>query len=137
MSNQKKWKFLQDQNGKIMSTYGDHEWVVGQWYHETDVSLCSSGFHSSDKINQAFSYVQGEYLARVEVKGTPVSSKDKNAHPSMRLIDVYRWTTAYSDAMSIFAARLVLTNFEKVYPDDDRPRKAIEAAEAYVLDSSE
>jgi len=33
---------------------------------------------------------------------------------------------------SIFAAELVLHNFEKNQPNDDRPRKAIEAAKAYL-----
>ncbi len=33
---------------------------------------------------------------------------------------------------SVYSARSVLENFEKKYPDDDRPRKAIEAAEAYI-----
>ena len=33
---------------------------------------------------------------------------------------------------AVFAARQVLHIFEDKYPDDDRPRKAIEAAEAYI-----
>lgn len=36
-----------------------------------------------------------------------------------------------------FAARQVLGIYEDKYPDDDRPRKAIEAAEAYAKDPSE
>ena len=38
---------------------------------------------------------------------------------------------------AIFAAELVIDNFEKVYPDDDRPRKAIEAALKYVKNQTE
>ena len=33
---------------------------------------------------------------------------------------------------AVFAAELVLGVFEKRYPEDDRPRKAIEAAKAYL-----
>lgn len=33
--------------------------------------------------------------------------------------------------LAVFSARLCLENFEKAFPDNDRPRKAIEAAEAY------
>ena len=33
---------------------------------------------------------------------------------------------------TVFAARLVLKNYEDKYPNDDRPRKAIEAAEEYI-----
>ena len=36
-----------------------------------------------------------------------------------------------------FAARLSLPLYEKVYPEDDRPRKAIEAAEAWVANPTE
>ena len=137
MTNQRKWKFLRDVDGKIKSNSGEHEWAVGQWYHESDVSLCNSGFHSSDEIRQAFGYVQGEYLARVEVKGHPVSSNDKHAHPSMKLVEVYRWTKADSVALAAYAAELVLSNYEAVYPNDLRPRKAIEAAQTYIADPSE
>ena len=37
---------------------------------------------------------------------------------------------------SIFAARAVLQNFEIIYPDDKRPRLAIEAAENYLNNPS-
>ena len=35
---------------------------------------------------------------------------------------------------AVFAAEQVLSIFEKKYPDDDRPRKAIEATKAYIAD---
>ena len=38
---------------------------------------------------------------------------------------------------SIFSAKLALENFEKVFPIDDRPRKAIESARNYLNDPSE
>jgi len=38
---------------------------------------------------------------------------------------------------AIFAAKQVLHIFEEKYPKDDRPRKAIEAAENYLKDPSE
>ncbi|MBW2999218.1 hypothetical protein KY339_00975 [Candidatus Woesearchaeota archaeon] len=39
--------------------------------------------------------------------------------------------------IAIFSARLVLDVFEKEHPNDDRPRKAIEAAEAYLKNPTE
>jgi hypothetical protein len=39
--------------------------------------------------------------------------------------------------LAVFSARLCLSAFEKVYPKDDRPRKAIEAAEAYISNPCE
>jgi len=38
---------------------------------------------------------------------------------------------------AIFAAELALCVFEKAYPNDDRPRKAIEAAKAYLKNPCE
>ena len=43
-----------------------------------------------------------------------------------------RFTKAQAVLYAIFAAKLSLDNFETFYPDDDRPRKAIEAAEKYI-----
>ena len=77
-------------------------------------------------------YVHGEILAEVEVKGRHFVGDDKSAHEGMRIIHAWHWKKADSVALSIFAAEMVLGNFEKVYPDDDRPRKAIEAARNYL-----
>ena len=47
-----------------------------------------------------------------------------------------RVVKGHDKALRLFAcqcARLVLPIFEKQYPEDDRPRKAIEAAEAFAL----
>ena len=38
---------------------------------------------------------------------------------------------------AVFSARLVLKNFEKEFPEDKRPREAIEAAEAYLKNPCE
>jgi hypothetical protein len=133
MTNKIAWKFLRDVDGEIKSNSGDFTWAIGQWYTEDNISLCYKGFHASPKIHQAFSYVQGEYLAKVEVKGELVEGNNKTAHSSMRLIKVYKWQKEDSVALAVFAARQVLANFESVYPEDTRPRKAIEA---YILDPS-
>jgi len=37
---------------------------------------------------------------------------------------------------AVFAAELVLPLFEEKYPDDDRPRKAIEAAKAVIIEEN-
>ena len=34
--------------------------------------------------------------------------------------------------LAVYSARLCLENFERKFPDDDRPRKAIEAAENWI-----
>ncbi|KKK98132.1 hypothetical protein LCGC14_2645780 [marine sediment metagenome] len=46
----------------------------------------------------------------------------------MRIVKWKKWTKKDSIALSIFAAELILDNYEKEYPNDSRPRDAIKAA---------
>jgi len=55
----------------------------------------------------------------------------------MRIIKAYKWTKNDSVAFSIFAAELCIDNFEKVLPNDKRPREAIEAAKRYLENPTE
>jgi hypothetical protein len=50
----------------------------------------------------------------------------------MRLTKVWKWQKKDSVLFAIYVARLVLDIFEKEYPEDKRPRLAIEAAERWV-----
>lgn len=51
----------------------------------------------------------------------------------MRIVKAYKWTPQDSVKLAIYSAELVIDIFEKQYPDDKRPRLAIEAAKAYLL----
>lgn len=125
-----RYKFLRT---GYKSEIGDHKWKVGKWYeYDGDIEMCESGFHCSKGIYQAFSHVQGEILAEVEVAGKHEVQDDKEVWEKMRVVRSWKWTKKDSILFAIFAARLVLKNFEKEFPCDDRPRKAIEAAEAYA-----
>jgi len=125
-----RYKFLRT---SYESSKGDMKWKVGKWYaHKDELDMCNSGFHCSKGIYQAFSYVQGEILTQVEVKGKSIIQDDKEVWEKMRIIKSWRWTKKDSVLFAICAARLVLKNFEKEYPNDNRPRKAIEAAEKYI-----
>lgn len=125
-----RYKFLRT---GYKSEIGDHKWKVGKWYeYDGDIEMCESGFHCSKGIYQAFSYIQGEILAEVEVAGKHEIQDDKEVWEKMRVVRSWKWTKKDSILFAIFAARLVLKNFEKEFPCDDRPRKAIEAAEAYA-----
>ena len=128
--NQLRWKFLRT---GLKSEYGGFKWKKGQWEtcNET-LNICHVGFHCSKGIYQAFSYVQGELLAEVEVKGKHLTGTDKECWEKMRIVRVYRWKKIDSVLFAIYAARLVLKLYEDKYPNDDRPRKAIEAAENYA-----
>ena len=127
------WKFLDEKNGSIVSRHGSTTWTIGKWEHtEGMISACSNGFHCSPTIQAAFSYVQGNVLALVEVRGEEALESNKSAHADMKIIKAYRWTKNDSVALAIHVAELVIGIFEDAFPADDRPRKAIEAARAYL-----
>jgi len=129
----KLYKFLRTD---LKSHYGDCTWKVGEWKHEDEVKLCSTGFHASDTPLQALGYVPGEILSVVEVKGKSKIENDKSAWSDMRVVKAYLWQKKDSVAFSIYAAELCIENFEKIYPDDKRPREAIEAAKKWLIDPS-
>jgi len=125
----KRYKFLRLKGKTIISDSGEQEWTIGEWYTaEGKLELCKNGFHCSKKMREAFSYVQGEVFATVEVKGKHESDMDKEVWQKMRIVEAYKWTNKQSVELSIYAAELVLENFEKQFPNDTRPRDAIEAA---------
>jgi len=126
-----KYKFLYEKDGQITSAHGNTTWAINEWQEITKQPLlCVQGFHCSPTVLDAFSYIAGDVLAEVEVAGDSDVSSDKSCHQRMRLTAAYRWKKEDSVALAAYTARLVLHIFEEAYPDDDRPRKAIEAAES-------
>jgi hypothetical protein len=124
-----RYKFLYEKNGKIKSQHGSELWEIGKWQKTAKTpELCHSGYHCSKGIGQAFGYIQGEILAKVEVRGDSDISADKECYQEMRIVKAYKWTKKDSLALAIFSAELVLKIFEDKYPNDKRPREAIEAA---------
>ena len=118
----------------IKSDNGDHrQWKIGKWEHQGGkINLCKNGLHCSRQINQAFSFVHGEVLAKVEVEGKSAIQDDKEAWSDMRIVKAWKWQKKDSVALAVYAAELVIDIYEKKYPKDDRPRKAIEAAKYWL-----
>ena len=138
MKKQYRWKFLREVDGKIKSNSGDCIWTIGKQKKYTgSLDMCNSGFHCCQNTWQAFSYVQGEIVAKVEVSGKNIIEDDKEVWEKMKIVKAYRWTKKDSVELAIYSAELVIGNFEKVYPNDDRPRKAIEAAKNYIKTPTE
>ena len=128
----RRYKFLREVNGKIKSNSGNKIWEVKKWYHENEIDMCNLGFHCSKEIDQAFSFVQGEILAEVEVKGEHKKDNDKEVYTDMRILKAWKWQKKDSVSLSIFVAELVLNIFEKKFPNDKRPREAIAAAKNWL-----
>jgi hypothetical protein len=133
------YKFLRLIGNKIVSGYNnDFVWEIGKSYKvKGKLSMCNNGFHCSEKPLDALGYVAGEILAEVKTVGKSIIENDKQCWQEMKIVKAYSWTKKDSVALSIFAAELVLDIFEKQYPDDDRPRKAIEAAKKVLKNDNE
>lgn len=126
---QTRYKFLRE---GMTSESGKMKWKIGKWKkHAGEISICNAGFHCSKRIGQAFSYVRGEILAEVEVRGKSETEIDKEVWEEMKIVKAWRWDNKNSVAISIFSAELCLKNYEKVYPNEKAPRLAIEAAKAW------
>ena len=55
----------------------------------------------------------------------------------MRIIKSWEWTKEDRVSLAVFAAELVLPNFEKEFFNNKRPRQAIEAAKRWLKEKSE
>src|SRR5262249_37102178 len=125
-----KWKFI---NKNMTSLNGDTKWTLGKWQKQSGVlKACENGFHASDQIYQAFSYVSTDLFALVECSGKSVFEDDKSAWEKMRVIKTFNWEKKKSVALAIYSAKQVIHIFEEENPNDKRPRKAIEAAEKWL-----
>ena len=126
------YKFLNLKNGKIKSEHGNKTWIIGKNYTcKGKIKPCSNGFHASLLSIDALSYVKGDVFAIVEASGL-IKENDKFASSNMRILKAWKWTPNDSIALAIYSAELVIKYFEDKYPDDKRPRKAIQAARKYL-----
>ena len=120
------YKFV---HADLRSDSGECKWIIGEWReHKGELELCRSGFHASEDAMDAFNYIYGDRFFIIEARGNIVKGDDKFVASEMRLareINLKKLSVWFS----IRCARRCLKYWEKVYPDDDRPLKAIEAAE--------
>ena len=129
------WKSMK---AGLKSANGNIDWKIGEWQTvKLPLDICGNGFHASENVIDAMGYVPVEIIARVEVDGAHEEQEDKQCWERMRIIEVRIWEKADSVALAIFAAELVLENFERVFPEDKRPRLAIEAAKEWMRNPSE
>jgi len=132
------WKSLKlSETGKIISGYDGSEWKIGTWRTVPKPKRECEGLNCSEYIADAMGYVEIAVLAEVEIAGTIIKGNDKITSEKMRILHAYRWEKKDSVAMAVYAAELVIANFEKKYPNDKRPREAIEAARAWLINPCE
>jgi len=83
-----------------------------------------------------------EIINRLITQKNEIAERYKNEEDSENSLDWANWTICrvFSKEQrikyAIFAAEQVIDIFEEQYPDDSRPREAIEAAKRYLEDQS-
>ena len=121
----------------LKSDSGDCQWEIGEWKEHTEkLELCKSGFHASKNAGDAFLEYSslGERFFLVEYDGKILKGEDKFVAQKMRLIKEIN--VNISRELAIFCAEYSLKNYEVEYPNDKRPREAIDAAKNYLKNPS-
>jgi hypothetical protein len=96
---------------------------------------CARGYHVVDIAHLPAHWGIAGVLYEAETRGKTVEDGDKLACESIRLVRrVGELTPGIAATFAADCAERVLGLFEAKFPDDDRPRKAIEAARACIAD---
>jgi len=104
---------------------------VGKWMPAIKPVLCQQGYHfvTFDQLPRWI----GPTLYEVEVRGEVLTAKDKSVAEQARLIKrVDTWNKKTLRLFAADCAEHVLGIYEKQYPKDERPRKAIQAARDFA-----
>ena len=129
----KGYRFVTD---SLKSYYGQTQWIIGKWRKcKGELSLCHNGFHASQKPIDSLSYVTGTRWFECEARGQILKDTDKFCASEMRIVKEI--PNKVIQRFAIDCAWRVLHKFEEKYPDDKRPRQAIEAARAYLKSPTE
>ena len=129
------YKFLRK---GLKSTHGKCQWEIGKWNNISGkLHLCKKGFHCSKEIYQAFSWVDGQILTQVKVRGKPIEIETKSAFPQMKIVRAWEWQKKDDLALAIYCVEIMLTRFEREYPNYKRPRQAIELAKKIIKNPTE
>ena len=128
------WFGCEDKQGRVYSPNAPRtKWVPGQSRTlKGEIIPCQRGYHASPSLWQALTYAPGPVACRVELSGEIIPHNgDKFAASTRKLIAAVN----VDKDLRLFAADCaehVLYLFEREYPNDDRPRKAIQAARDFA-----
>jgi len=108
------------------------QWPLRKWVKvEGELKVCQNGIHLCTKDNLI--YWLNEEIWETEARGERIESENKIIVREARLRRKLKtWNEKTARLFACDVARRVLPIYEKRYPGDNRPRKAIEAAEKYA-----
>jgi len=131
------YKFLTDENQGEYSQFDFSQYLPkdgkpGKWMpKKTKLELCKKGYHVFER-KDALTWLNSQ-LFEVEVKGKTVTSDDKIVCEQIRFV---RKIESCNDRnLRLFAcwcAEQYLPNYEKSYPNEAAPRKAVETARLFA-----
>ena len=130
------WFAREDKQGRAYSPNKPREkWTLGQERTlKGGIVPCRYGYHASPSLWQALTYAPGPLACKVQLSGEIIPhGDDKYAASTRKLIAAVN----IERELQLFAADCaehVLYLFERERPNDDRPRKAIQAARDFVAD---
>ena len=111
----------------------DGTWKPGKWMPKIEGKLepCENGYHicrPQDLVRWL-----DEAIFEVEYKGIKVNDDDKCVVREARLVrKIETWNEKSARLFAADCAEKVLPIYEKEYPNEDAPRKAIQAARDYA-----
>jgi hypothetical protein len=124
------YKFLRFRNDQLISDWDESVWEKGEW---RDIAIApvlqAQGFYATARIADAVPWF-GNVLAEVEVRGKSVAGNVVTAHQGMRVIRAWKFSRRDWADLALHAAGLVLPIFESRFPDDKRPRAALQSGSA-------
>jgi hypothetical protein len=121
------------------TTYQHVKWPkrVGVWTPDETPKLCKSGWHLATHQGIAEHMQRDAVLWIAEGRGACDSAPDKVAFTSARLVSaVGMLTQVIAVQWAAECAQRMLENYEDRYPNDKRPREAIDAALRWAKDPS-
>ena len=131
------WKPLKlNERGQIVSGFDGSVWNVGKWRTVPAPTEECIGLNCSEYIADAMGYVEMAVLAEVEIAGAIITGDNKITSEKMRILHAYRWEKKDSVAFAVYAAGLVVENFERAFPKDKRVHQTIEIVKKYLTDPS-
>ena len=106
----------------------DGSWTPGEWMPavEGKLKLCANGYHGC-RDEQVLQWL-GPAIYEMEGRGDHLDGNDKSAYREARLPRRMNWDRNVAVAWACDCAERVLPIFEAQFPDDRRPRQAIEMA---------
>ena len=126
----KGYKFITSKN---KSLNGNITWKLNEWQEtQESLKLCESGFHACRTPLESLQFIYGDKFCIVEADGTIIDGDDKFVASRMRIIKELP-TKEIFVRFAIECAKHTLSNYEQMYPNDNRPRLAVEAAEECLL----